>query len=143
MKHHLPLLGLLFLLGCSTTEPATQTEARVGPKGEAILSAADLTGAYRTDPAAFDEKFRHKMVIVEGVIAWDSFKDEKGIEHVPLEGAEGTYVRCMRTGGFAEQVQGMKAGRKITVRGRANPYQEGRPDVLLTECDLVVEPAKH
>lgn len=132
---------MLSLAGCKKAEDTgpKSGETKLGPKGETIIGAADLTRAYVSDPEAYNKKFQNKMVIVEGVIAWDTMKDEMGRELLPLEGHEGVLIRCMRSGSFADQVMGMRAGRKIMVRGRANPYEEGRRAVLLTECDLVPE----
>jgi hypothetical protein len=135
------LLGVLILAGCkkgddTATKPG---ETRLGPKGETTIASADLTRIYLGDPEAFNKRFQNKMVIVEGVIAWDSMKDEMGRELLPLEGHDDILIRCMRTGNFADQVMGLRAGKKITVRGRAHPYEEGRRAVLLSECDLVPE----
>jgi putative nucleic acid binding protein len=142
MMRSMMFLAFIFMLaGCKKADDTGPKvgETKLGPKGETILSSASLTQEYSTDPAAFDKKFANKMVIVEGEIAWDSMKDtETGRELLPLAGFDNkSLVRCVRTGSFADQVQGLKAGRKVTVRGRAQPYEEGHPDPVLTECDLV------
>jgi hypothetical protein len=134
------LTALLALFpGCDrSADTATQaTEPRIGPQGEVMLSAVALAQDYATDPAAFDRKYSGKLVIIEGIVAFDRMSDRTWGDLLPLKGHGDVLIRCVRTGAFAEQAEGVKANRKVTVRGRVHPYQKGRNAVVMTECDLL------
>jgi hypothetical protein len=104
------------------------------------VTAKKLAEDYATDPAAYNKKYKDKIVEVEGVVFLPDAKnkaDEPGF--VLLEGFHkkgdpvSTSVRFLVTDAF----KGLKKGDKIKVKGKAQAHSDTVFGATLEDCALI------
>jgi hypothetical protein len=144
----LAVIGVLFGVGAGvwyftrSDSSAITEDRREQPRNEAVertrhrqeaaanaTTAANLSGQYRANEVAADDRFRGRWVHVTGVVRRVA-KDNAGLPVLVFEGDVQCFFAVERT----DDVRALKPGESITVIGRGAGLNKGPQ---LVDCETV------
>jgi hypothetical protein len=128
------------LIGLAVAEPSVSTPDLRAEDKEITVTAKKLAEKYATDPADFDKTYKDKVVEVEGVVETPKATETiSNKNYVMLHGytkkgdSFPTMVRCE----LSKELEGIKAGAKVTVRGTCRAHNKFVAAAEITNCKLL------
>ncbi len=106
------------------------------------LSAEQLTQVYATDPKGFEEKYKDKVIVVEGLVTSPDVVDD-GLHWLILAGYKKAgdpvahQVNCTFVAAFQDMAARLPRGSKVKVKGKCQGHKATMFAARLTECTLL------
>jgi hypothetical protein len=110
-------------------------------KGESTaitVSVQDLLKDVAAKPAAAQEKYDNKWLIMDGVVADSRINDKGGFWELVLKGEGDARIIC-GFGTHPEALRGIRTGQRLRVVGQALVITTGKPSVTLSGCQAITQ----
>ena len=134
-KHLISFTTLIFFffIGIASSDDAETEENIANVKPEYTVSAQELYKAYEDNGVAADEKYKDKVILVNGIVETID-KDITDAIYVTLKTSMySASVQCLFANSHTKEAASLKKGTKVSIKGKV----DGKlGNVILRGCTL-------